>query len=174
MGAVDVWCQETTERFIQAPWLSTLLRWTGHDERRPTSAAATIAEMDRAGVDVALMSAWHGPAGSLVSNDEVSAAVSAFPDRMAGLMTVDLTDTIGAVREIRKRVGEGFVGVRIVPWLGTCHRTTADITRSTSPASTRACPSAPRSATPVRCGALRLGGPFPISRTSFCISPSSG
>src|ERR1019366_4063914 len=117
MGAVDVWCQETTERFIQEPWLATLLRWTDQEERRPTSAAATIAAMDRAGIDVALMSAWHGPAGSLVSNDEVRTAVSSYPDRMAGLMTVDLADPMGAVREIRKRGSGGFVGVRIVPWL---------------------------------------------------------
>jgi uncharacterized protein len=33
MGAIDVWSQITTERFIQAPWLDTLLRWTGRTER---------------------------------------------------------------------------------------------------------------------------------------------
>jgi len=117
MGAVDVWAQETTERFMQAPWLETLLRWTGQTERRPTSAETTVRAMDKAGVDVALMSAWCGPTGWLVSNDEVAAAMARHPGRLAGLASVDLNDPMRAVREIRKRAAEGFVGVRVVPWL---------------------------------------------------------
>lgn len=37
MGAVDVWSQITTERFMQVPWLDTILRWTGQTEWRPAS-----------------------------------------------------------------------------------------------------------------------------------------
>jgi predicted TIM-barrel fold metal-dependent hydrolase len=117
VGAVDVWCQETTERFIQSPWLATLLRWTDQEERRATSVPATVAAMDRAGVDAALMSAWCGPTGWLISNDEVAAAMAQHPRRLAGLLSVDLADPMGAVREIRRRAGTGFVGVRLVPWL---------------------------------------------------------
>ena len=42
----------------------------------------------------------------------------AHPDRFRGLASVDLNDPMGAVRDIRRWVdGEGFVGVRVVPWL---------------------------------------------------------
>ena len=117
MGAVDVWAQITTDRFVQQPWLATLFRWTRDEAPRATSASDTIKAMDDADVDVALISAWHGPAGSLVSNDEVADAVSMFPDRLAGVATVELSDPMKAVREIRRRVAEGFIGVRVVPWL---------------------------------------------------------
>jgi len=117
VGAVDVWSQITTERFMQAPWLDTLLRWTGRTDRCPTSPEATIAAMDVADVDVAMLSAWCGPSGWLISNDEVAEILARFPMRFAGLASVDLTDPMGAVREIRRCAANGFVGVRIVPWL---------------------------------------------------------
>lgn len=117
MGAVDVWAQVTTDRFIQQPWLATLYRWTGDDHPTATSATDTIRAMDDGGVDVALISAWQGPTGSLVSNDEVAEAVRAFPGRLAGVATVDLADPMGAVFEIQRRLAEGFVAVRVVPWL---------------------------------------------------------
>lgn len=116
MVTVDVWAQQPTERFMAQPWLDTLLRWTGQDRSLPT-VEHLLAAMDAGGVDVALLSAWHGPVGSLISNDEVAAVVAAHPDRFAGLATVDLTRPMEAVREIRRRAGEGFVGVRVVPWL---------------------------------------------------------
>lgn len=116
---IDVWAQVTTERFMQAPWLDTLLRWTGkRDDRRATSVATTLAAMDAGGVGMALLSAWHGPRGSLISNDEVGEFIAEAPDRFRGLATVDLDDPMGAVREIRRVVdGKRFVGVRVVPWL---------------------------------------------------------
>ena len=41
-----------------------------------------------------------------------------YPNRFAGLATVDLDNPMGAVRELRRRVREdGFVGLRVVPWL---------------------------------------------------------
>ena len=74
MPVVDAWSQIPTPRFMQAPWLDTLLRWTGIDRNAP-SVADTLAAMDAAGIDIALLSAWHGPQGSLISNDEVAACV---------------------------------------------------------------------------------------------------
>lgn len=117
MRTIDVWAQMPTERFMQAPWLDTLMRWTGGDRKLP-SVDAMLAAMDEAGVEVALLSAWHGPHGSLISNEEVAAVLEQAPDRFAGLATVDLTNPIGAVRELRRVVdGHRFVGVRVVPWL---------------------------------------------------------
>ena len=120
MPVVDAWSQIITERFKQAPWLATLRRWTGKgdDDSWPHSAGATLAAMDEAGVDIALISAWHGPQGSLISNDEVAANIDAAPGRFAGLATVDLNNAVKAVAELRRVVDRRrFVGVRVVPWL---------------------------------------------------------
>jgi predicted TIM-barrel fold metal-dependent hydrolase len=117
-GIVDVWAQNPTERFIRQPWLATLLRWTGQEDLGPLPLELTVGAMDAAGVSVALLSGWHGPMGSLITNDEVAADIAEYPDRFAGLAGVDLTDPMGAVREIRRCVIElGFIGVRVVPWL---------------------------------------------------------
>ena len=119
MGAIDVWGQIITERMARAPWLATLLRWT--DQKgvgAASSVPATLAAMDEAGVDMTLLSAWHGPEGALISNEEVAAQIDAAPDRFRGLASVDLNDPMGAVREIRRWAdGKRFVGVRVVPWL---------------------------------------------------------
>jgi predicted TIM-barrel fold metal-dependent hydrolase len=114
---VDVWSQHVTERFVGQPWLATLARWMRRTfAEEPLSS--TVEAMDAAGVSTALLSAWHGPAGALISNDEVAAAVAAYPDRFAGLASADLNDPVGAVREIRRCVTDlGFAGVRVVPWL---------------------------------------------------------
>ena len=119
MGAIDVWSQMTTERMAKAPWLETLLRWTNQsgDPLIPTTES-TLRAMDAGSVDISLLSAWHGPQGSLISNEEVSDQIDSAPDRFRGLATVDLTNPMEAVRDIRKWVdGKKFVGVRVVPWL---------------------------------------------------------
>lgn len=119
MQAIDVWSQITTERMASQPWLATLLRWTGQTGASPVpSPQITLAAMDKAGVDISILSAWHGPMGSLISNEEVSAQIDAAPHRFRGLVSVDLNNPMQAVREIRKWVdGKRFVGVRVVPWL---------------------------------------------------------
>lgn len=116
---IDVWAQITTERMARAAWLAPLLRWTGRSDTFviPT-AASTLEAMDAAGVDISLLSAWYGPEGCLISNEEVSAQIDAAPTRFRGLASADIRDPMGAVRELRKWVdGKRFVGVRVVPWL---------------------------------------------------------
>jgi len=119
MGAIDVWAQITTERMAQAPWLETLRRWTDQvDDPLVPSTQSTLAAMDAANIDISLLSAWYGPQGSLISNEEVGAQIDKAPDRFRGLASVDITKPMEAVRDIRKWVdGQRFVGVRIVPWL---------------------------------------------------------
>ena len=47
MGAIDVWAQMPTPRFMQEPWLDTLLRWTGKPgDRRTVTLEHTLAAMD--------------------------------------------------------------------------------------------------------------------------------
>ncbi len=119
MNAIDVWAQITTPRMAEQPWLKTLLKWTNQeDSKATTTVPETIDAMDAAGVDIALISAWHSPEGSLISNAEVADQIQQAPDRLRGLATVDLNHPMQAVREIRKWVdGHQFVGVRVVPWL---------------------------------------------------------
>ncbi len=119
MLAVDVWAQIITPRMAKAPWMESLLRWMGRpgDFSIPT-VATTLASMDAAAVELALLSAWHGPDGSLISNEEVNAQIDTAPARFRGIATVDLRYPLQAVRDIREWVdGERFVGVRLVPWL---------------------------------------------------------
>jgi predicted TIM-barrel fold metal-dependent hydrolase len=117
---VDVWMQHPTRRFLGSDMFASLRRWVG--DALPSDEVplgVTVSAMDDAGVDLGLLSAWHGPReGSLISNDEVAAWVQRCPDRFRGLAAVDLDRPMAAVRELRRRVdGQGFVGLRVVPWL---------------------------------------------------------
>ena len=120
---VDVWAQPNfvagPDR-LAMPEVRRLLEKSGNADRLGVrvSPDELVAEMDAAGVDVVLLSAWHRPGGWVVSNDDVAEFTTAYPDRFAGLASVNLADPIAAVRELRRAVGElGFIGLRIVPWL---------------------------------------------------------
>jgi len=96
------------------------MRWTGKAPGQffKTSAALTLAAMDEADIDIALLSAWHGPEGVLISNEEIATQIETDPSRFRGLATVRLDSPMDGVREIRRWVdGKRFVGVRVVPWL---------------------------------------------------------
>jgi hypothetical protein len=116
---IDVWMQHPTQRFLRSDFLASLRRWTGGSiPDMDIPIEVTIQAMDAAGVGFGLLSAWRGPHGQdLVSNDEAAEWVRAHPDRFAGLATVDLDRPMPAVRELRERVKDGFVGLRVVPWL---------------------------------------------------------
>lgn len=117
VDVVDAWAQQPTARFMEQPWLETLLRWTG-GTRQPPSVGETLAAMREADVSVALLSAWCGPQGWLITNDEVAEAVHEAPDALRGVASVDLRRPMEAVREVRRAVEElGCVAVRVVPWL---------------------------------------------------------
>ena len=118
MDVIDAWAQLPTERFMEQPWLETLLRWTRQERACVYGKESTLAAMDDGGAARALICAWSSPTGMVIDNDEVAAAVSAHPDRFAGVGAVDLRQPVAAVRELRRTVEElGFVAVRIVPWL---------------------------------------------------------
>src|SRR5690349_18750734 len=82
---IDAWMQHPTPRFMAQPWLDSLKRWTGNDFAGPWPLAATLASMDAGNVAVGLISAWVGPMGALVSNDEVAGWVAQAPDRLVGI-----------------------------------------------------------------------------------------
>ncbi|WP_433337196.1 amidohydrolase family protein [Spirillospora sp. CA-294931] len=116
---VDAWMQHGTVRFMGHEMLDSLWRWIGQDPpKEEVPVAATVAALDAGGVDVGLISAWYGPEGDLVSNDEVASFVRDGGGRLAGVASVDLRKPMQAVRELRRCVNElGFKGLRIVPWL---------------------------------------------------------
>src|SRR5262245_33192431 len=119
MGTIDVWAQIMTKRMAERPWLETVLHWTGQEsEHFLPSVESTLHAMDEAGVEIALLSAWYGPEGDLISNEEVAHQIEGAPTRFRGLASVDLHRPMAAVREIRRWVdGKAFIGVRVVPWL---------------------------------------------------------
>ncbi len=116
---IDVWMQHPTLRFLRHEMFEPTRRWTGAEvpsEEIPIEL--TLGLMDAAQVDVGLISAWYGPEGPLISNDEVAAFVASAPARLVGVASADLSRPVEAVRELRRCVEElGFKGLRILPWL---------------------------------------------------------
>jgi predicted TIM-barrel fold metal-dependent hydrolase len=99
--------------------LDSLWRWTGKKPpQEEIPVEETLAVMDAGGVDLGLISAWYGPEGALVSNDEVASFAATAPDRLRGVASVDLRKPMKGVRELRRCVNElGFKGLRVLPWL---------------------------------------------------------
>lgn len=119
MTVVDAWAQHPTLAFAAHEMFASLRRWTGG---APTTEEiplqATVEAMDAGGVDVALLSAWHGPGGALIPNDAVAGWIAERPERFAGLCSVDLARPMEAVRQLRRCVCDhGFKGLRMLPWL---------------------------------------------------------
>jgi hypothetical protein len=116
---IDAWMQHPTLRFTQLPIFASLQRWTrGAIPTQEIPLQTTLAAMDAAGVGRALISAWHGPQGALISNDEVASWMKQAPDRLFGICSPDISQPMHAVREVRRCVKQlGFKGVRVLPWL---------------------------------------------------------
>ena len=116
---VDSWLQHPTPGFLSSPMFASIRRWMGIEvvpDEIPIEL--TIGALDAAGVDQALMSAWWGPAGPLISNDEVAGWCAQYPERLFGVASVDLHRPMDAVRELRRCVNDlGFKALRVLPWL---------------------------------------------------------
>jgi hypothetical protein len=118
---IDAWIQHPTAAFLRHPMFASLMRWRGLDPSAfPESIPSelTIAALDAANVDRALVCAWWGPQGPILTNDEVAAIVRAHPGRLVGVASVDLLRPMDAVRELRRCVRElGLRALRVIPWL---------------------------------------------------------
>lgn len=115
---VDAWMQHPTQRFLEQPMFASLRRWTGQDSIPDIPLAATVAAMDEAGVSIGLVSAWWGPGGALIDNDEVAALVREYPSRLVGIASADILRPMDGVREFRRAVRQkGFRGLRLLPWM---------------------------------------------------------
>ncbi|HEX7373479.1 MAG TPA: amidohydrolase family protein [Steroidobacteraceae bacterium] len=121
---IDAWAQHPTERHLAQPMFDSLRRWTrGQAGGLATQTgewplSITLGAMDQGRIDISLISAWWGPHGPLISNDEVAGFVAASNGRMIGVGSVDISRPREAVREIRRCVRElGFKAIRVLPWL---------------------------------------------------------
>ena len=116
---IDAWIQHPTPRMLEHSMFDSLRRWMGAEQiPEDLPLELTLGALDAAGIDRALISAWYGPHGAMVSNDEVAAFVQAAPDRLVGVASVDLHRPMEAVRELRRAVEDlGFRALRILPWL---------------------------------------------------------
>lgn len=116
---IDAWAQHPTLRHLQDPTFESLHRWTKVPvPTEPPPVAATIAFMDQAKIDRALICAWAAPRRFIISNDEVASFVAEAPDRLIGVGSVDISRPMAAMREVRRCVETlGFKAIRILPWL---------------------------------------------------------
>ena len=123
---IDAWAQHPTLRHSRDPLFDSLRRWTKTQApSEATPVADTIDAMDAGGVDRALICAWQAPGKDLISNDEVAAFVAEYPDRLVGVGSVDISNPMAAVREVRRCVDAlGFKAIRVLPWL--CERPPTD------------------------------------------------
>ena len=174
---IDVWMQHPTLRHINHEMFDSLKRWMGMpetiDEALPLEL--TVGAMDEAGIDLGLLAAWYGPEGSLIDNREVAGFVERYPERFRGVAGADLRRPMDAVRDLRHMVNDGFVALRVVPWLWELPPTDRRYYPAVrGPASISTSRSAPRSVTPVPCGRARPAGPFPTSTRWPSTSPSCG
>jgi predicted TIM-barrel fold metal-dependent hydrolase len=115
---IDVWMQHPTLRHSNHEMFESLRRWMGietFEEALPIEL--TLAAMREGGVTTALTSAWYGPEGSLISNDEVAEFVAHSEGLLVPVAGADIRRPMEAVRELRDRVEQGFVALRLVPWL---------------------------------------------------------
>ena len=116
---IDAWGQHPTLRHIADPLFDSLRRWTrAAVPTQELPVAATVAAMDQGGVDRMLISAWVAPRSVMISNDEVAGFVAQAPDRLLGVGSVDISQPMKAVREIRRCIDElRFKAIRVLPWL---------------------------------------------------------
>jgi len=116
---IDVWAQHPTNRFINHPCFDSLKRWINQSTSElEIPLSATAAAMQSARVSKALIAAWYGPQGDLISNEEVKSYIDQYPDLFVGLASADIRDPVAAIKTLRHYVTEhGFKGLRIVQWL---------------------------------------------------------
>ena len=116
---VDAWLQHPTPKLVGHPMFESIRRWMGIEEvPDEIPPDLTIGAMDAAGVDTAMLSAWWGPSGPIISNEAVAELVEEHSDRFVGIGSVDLNEPMQAYRQVYRCVEEfGFRGIRVLPWL---------------------------------------------------------
>jgi predicted TIM-barrel fold metal-dependent hydrolase len=120
---IDAWMQFPNESFLRDPMFESLRRWPTNwralaERGVAISADEALAGARREGVSKVVASAWWGPRGPMIPNDDVGAVVRRYPDVVTGIASVDLQRPMEGVRELRRSVKQlGLKGLRVLPWL---------------------------------------------------------
>lgn len=120
---IDAWMQLPNKAYLLDPMFDSLRRWptawrTLAQDNPDISHDEALKTFREQGVTRTIASAWWGPAGPMITNDEVAAAVKANHGYVAGIASVDINRPMDAVRELRRCVKQfGFKGLRVLPWL---------------------------------------------------------
>ena len=118
MAVADVWANHWPPAFFDAyPPMRSLYERLGLTDRMALTADDLVAEMDRAGIRRALLSAtaldgWDGG-----GNEVVLDLARDRPDRLAACASVDPRRGMAAVRELRRLAADGAVAVKLLPFL---------------------------------------------------------
>lgn len=118
-GIIDAWAQPLAS-IQHLPEVVRLLQQSGtaHLLETGVTPEQMVAQMDDAGIERVLLSAWHRPGRWIITNDAVADIVRAYPGRFVGVAAVNLEKPVEAVRELERAVTElGFKALRVVPWL---------------------------------------------------------
>jgi predicted TIM-barrel fold metal-dependent hydrolase len=116
---IDVWMQHPTARHLQHEMFNSIRRWTGTElsVAEPT-LESTLDLFRQAGVSLALTSAWCGPQGWLIENEEAAEFARRSATLLKAVASADLRKPMEAVRELRRAVRQlGCVALRVIPWL---------------------------------------------------------
>jgi predicted TIM-barrel fold metal-dependent hydrolase len=120
---IDAWMQFPNRRFLLDPMFDALRRWPSHwrtlaDSNPDILPDEALAELKTQNVSKVIASAWWGPQGPMITNEEVAAIAHRNPDHVIGIASVDPRRPMEGVRELRRCVKEyGFKGLRLLPWL---------------------------------------------------------
>ena len=118
---IDAWAQPAQrDAFEKLPEIARLFQQSGSTHLLETglTAAQIVEEMDRAGIQTLMLSAWQRPGQVVFSNDLIAEMVAEFPDRFVGVASVNLEKPVEAVRELDRAVNQlGFKALRVIPWL---------------------------------------------------------
>lgn len=120
--AIDVWMLPATAEVARRAFAAAEVQhvFRGYRRERYLDGVAieeTLAEMDRAGVRSALLTAMLHPYGG-ITNDDVALLCRAHPQRFHGVCAVDPRDILAALAELERRiVDDRFVALRLEPFM---------------------------------------------------------
>lgn len=120
---IDAWMQFPNRRFLLDPMFDALRRWPSHwrtmaETDADMSPEHVLKMLSSQRVAKMFASAWWGPSGPLITNEEVAAVAREHPSQVIGIASVDLRRPMDGVRELRRCVKKyGFKGLRVLPWL---------------------------------------------------------
>src|SRR6187200_2033521 len=92
---IDGWMQFPNRAFLLDPMFDALRRWPSHWRELAESApdltpGEALLTFEAQGASTVIASAWWGPRGPMITNDEVGTLVRRYPNRVLGIASVDI------------------------------------------------------------------------------------